>query len=48
VDLLSQGRLELDVGRGAIAIHFQVFNVPCDASRECFEEALTVLERAWT
>ena len=48
VDLLSQGRLELGVGRGAIAIHFQGLNVPYDASRERFEEALTVLERAWT
>jgi natural product biosynthesis luciferase-like monooxygenase protein len=48
VDLLSQGRLELGVGRGAIAIHFQGFNVPVEESRERFEEALTVLERAWT
>jgi hypothetical protein len=28
VDLLSQGRLELGVGRGMITIHFQGFNVP--------------------
>jgi alkanesulfonate monooxygenase SsuD/methylene tetrahydromethanopterin reductase-like flavin-dependent oxidoreductase (luciferase family) len=48
VDLLSQGRLELGVGRGAIAIHFQGFNIPQDESRERFEEALTILERAWT
>jgi natural product biosynthesis luciferase-like monooxygenase protein len=48
VDLLSQGRLELGVGRGAIAIHFQGFNIPQDESRERFEEALTVIERAWT
>ena len=27
VDILSQGRLELGGGRGAIAIHFQGFNV---------------------
>jgi alkanesulfonate monooxygenase SsuD/methylene tetrahydromethanopterin reductase-like flavin-dependent oxidoreductase (luciferase family) len=36
------------VGRGAIAIHFQGFNVPVEESRERFEEALTILERAWT
>jgi alkanesulfonate monooxygenase SsuD/methylene tetrahydromethanopterin reductase-like flavin-dependent oxidoreductase (luciferase family) len=28
VDLLSQGRVELGVGRGMIAIHFQGFNIP--------------------
>jgi alkanesulfonate monooxygenase SsuD/methylene tetrahydromethanopterin reductase-like flavin-dependent oxidoreductase (luciferase family) len=48
VDLLSQGRLELGVGRGAIAIHFQGFNIPVEESRERFEEALTIIERAWT
>jgi alkanesulfonate monooxygenase SsuD/methylene tetrahydromethanopterin reductase-like flavin-dependent oxidoreductase (luciferase family) len=48
VDLLSQGRLELGVGRGTIAIHFQGLNVPRDESRVRFEEALTILERAWT
>jgi alkanesulfonate monooxygenase SsuD/methylene tetrahydromethanopterin reductase-like flavin-dependent oxidoreductase (luciferase family) len=48
VDLLSQGRLELGVGRGAIALHFQGFNVSIEESRERFEEALTILERAWT
>jgi alkanesulfonate monooxygenase SsuD/methylene tetrahydromethanopterin reductase-like flavin-dependent oxidoreductase (luciferase family) len=48
VDLLSQGRLELGVGRGTIAIHFQGLNVPRDESRGRFEEALTILERAWT
>jgi len=48
VDILSQGRLELGVGRGAIAIHFQGFNVPYEESRERFEEALTLLKQAWT
>jgi alkanesulfonate monooxygenase SsuD/methylene tetrahydromethanopterin reductase-like flavin-dependent oxidoreductase (luciferase family) len=48
VDILSQGRLELGVGRGTIAIHFQGLNVPRDESRARFEEALTILERAWT
>ncbi len=48
VDLLSQGRLELGVGRGMIAIHFQGFNVPREESRERFEEALTIIKHAWT
>ncbi|MBI3801217.1 MAG: LLM class flavin-dependent oxidoreductase, partial [Deltaproteobacteria bacterium] len=48
VDILSQGRLEFGVGRGTIALHFQGFNVPRDESRERFEEALTIIERAWT
>ncbi len=48
VDILSQGRLEFGVGRGTIALHFQGFNVSRDESRERFEEALTIIERAWT
>ena len=48
VDLLSQGRLDLGVGRGMIAIHFQGFNVPREESRERFEEALTIITQAWT
>jgi natural product biosynthesis luciferase-like monooxygenase protein len=48
VDLLSQGRLELGVGRGMIAIHFQGFNVPREESRERFEEALMIITQAWT
>ncbi|MGE0821010.1 MAG: LLM class flavin-dependent oxidoreductase [Candidatus Binatia bacterium] len=47
LDILSQGRLEFGVGRGTIALHFQGFNVPRDESRERFEEALTIIERAW-
>jgi alkanesulfonate monooxygenase SsuD/methylene tetrahydromethanopterin reductase-like flavin-dependent oxidoreductase (luciferase family) len=48
VDILSQGRLEFGAGRGTIAIHFQGFNVSRDESRERFEEALTIIEQAWT
>jgi alkanesulfonate monooxygenase SsuD/methylene tetrahydromethanopterin reductase-like flavin-dependent oxidoreductase (luciferase family) len=48
VDILSQGRLEFGVGRGTIALHFQGFNVSRDESRERFEEALTIIEQAWT
>lgn len=48
VDLLSQGRVELGVGRGMIAIHFQGFDVPREESRERFEETLTIIKQAWT
>lgn len=48
VDILSNGRLDFGVGRGTIALHFQGFNVSRDESRERFEEALTIIERAWT
>jgi natural product biosynthesis luciferase-like monooxygenase protein len=48
VDLLSQGRLELGVGRGMITIHFQGFNVPREESRGRFEEALMLIKQAWT
>jgi alkanesulfonate monooxygenase SsuD/methylene tetrahydromethanopterin reductase-like flavin-dependent oxidoreductase (luciferase family) len=40
--------LELGVGRGALAIHLQGFNIPVEESRERFEEALTIIERTWT
>jgi alkanesulfonate monooxygenase SsuD/methylene tetrahydromethanopterin reductase-like flavin-dependent oxidoreductase (luciferase family) len=48
VDILSEGRLDFGVGRGTIAIHFQGYHVSRDESRERFEEALTIIERAWT
>lgn len=47
-DILSQGRLDFGVGRGTIALHFQGFSVSRDESRERFEEALDIIERAWT
>ncbi|MBI3245831.1 MAG: LLM class flavin-dependent oxidoreductase [Deltaproteobacteria bacterium] len=47
-DILSQGRLDFGVGRGTIALHFQGLNVSRDESRERFEEALEIIERAWT
>ena len=48
VDLLSQGRLEVGVGRGMITIHFQGFNVPREESRARFEESLMLIKQAWT
>jgi alkanesulfonate monooxygenase SsuD/methylene tetrahydromethanopterin reductase-like flavin-dependent oxidoreductase (luciferase family) len=48
VDILSNGRLEFGVGRGAIPIHFAGFDVSRDISRERFEESLEIIQKAWT
>jgi len=48
VDILSGGRLEFGVGRGAAALHFQGFAVSREESRERFEETLAIVEKAWT
>jgi alkanesulfonate monooxygenase SsuD/methylene tetrahydromethanopterin reductase-like flavin-dependent oxidoreductase (luciferase family) len=48
VDILSGGRLDLGVGRGTIAVHFQGYNVSREESRERFEETLEVIRKAWT
>ncbi|MGQ4808481.1 Alkanal monooxygenase alpha chain [Candidatus Entotheonellaceae bacterium PAL068K] len=48
VDVLSQGRLDLGVGRGTIALHFEGFGVPRAESRGRFEEALSIIKQAWT
>jgi alkanesulfonate monooxygenase SsuD/methylene tetrahydromethanopterin reductase-like flavin-dependent oxidoreductase (luciferase family) len=47
-DLLTGGRLEYGVGRGTIAVHFQGFGVARDESRDRFEEALEIIEHAWS
>jgi alkanesulfonate monooxygenase SsuD/methylene tetrahydromethanopterin reductase-like flavin-dependent oxidoreductase (luciferase family) len=48
VDILSNGRLEFGVGRGAIPIHFAGFDVSREESRDRFEESLQVIQKAWT
>jgi alkanesulfonate monooxygenase SsuD/methylene tetrahydromethanopterin reductase-like flavin-dependent oxidoreductase (luciferase family) len=48
VDILSNGRLELGVGRGAAPSMFTAYNVPITESRERFEESLDVIRQAWT
>jgi alkanesulfonate monooxygenase SsuD/methylene tetrahydromethanopterin reductase-like flavin-dependent oxidoreductase (luciferase family) len=48
VDILSQGRLEFGVGRGAIPLHFAGFNASREESRERFEESLEIIKQAWT
>jgi alkanesulfonate monooxygenase SsuD/methylene tetrahydromethanopterin reductase-like flavin-dependent oxidoreductase (luciferase family) len=47
-DILTGGRLDLGVGRGTIAVHFQGYHVARDESRERFEEGLAIIRKAWT
>ncbi len=48
VDILSEGRLELGVGRGYLAHEYDGFRVPREESAGRFDEALTILEKAWS
>ena len=47
LDIFSEGRLELGVGRGGAAHETRGFHVPYDNGRERFGEALDVITRAW-
>jgi len=47
-DLLSNGRLEFGVGRGAIPLHFAGFDRSREDSRGRFEESLDIIKQAWT
>lgn len=46
LDVLSQGRVDFGVGRGANPVHFAGFEVPMGESRARFEENLTVVQHA--
>jgi luciferase family oxidoreductase group 1 len=48
VDLMSDGRLDLGVGRGFQPIEYQSFAVDQSRSRAIFDEALQAIVRAWT
>jgi alkanesulfonate monooxygenase SsuD/methylene tetrahydromethanopterin reductase-like flavin-dependent oxidoreductase (luciferase family) len=48
VDLLSDGRLDLGVGRGYQWGEFHKFNIPMDEATRRFEEAMEVMTKAWT
>jgi alkanesulfonate monooxygenase SsuD/methylene tetrahydromethanopterin reductase-like flavin-dependent oxidoreductase (luciferase family) len=48
LDVLSGGRLEFGVGRGATPIYFAGYNVSQEESRERFEESLEMIRAAWT
>lgn len=48
VDVLSNGRLLLGVGRGWQVPEFETFQVDQTASREMFLESVEIIKRAWT
>ena len=48
LDVLSGGRLEFGVGRGAAPVYFAGYNVPQHETRERFAESLAIILRAWT
>lgn len=48
VDIISQGRLDVGVGRGNRPAEFRGYHVPQEESRERFDEAAEILVRAWT
>lgn len=48
LDLLSGGRLNFGVGKGGYPKHFEGFRVPMPEMRARYEEALEIIERAWT
>ncbi len=47
-DILSDGRLELGVGRGTAPLHYAGYGIAQEESRERFDEALDFLIGAWT
>ena len=48
VDILSEGRLDVGVGRGNRPAEFAGYRVPQQESRERFDETVDVMQRAWT
>ncbi|MGE3537520.1 MAG: LLM class flavin-dependent oxidoreductase [Candidatus Tectimicrobiota bacterium] len=48
LDNLSQGRLELGVGRSSFPRVYEGYNIPYEESRERFWEYLEVMQLAWT
>src|SRR5690242_19347567 len=48
VDILSDGRLDVGVGRGNRPAEFAGYRVPQEESRERFDEIVDVVQRGWT
>ncbi len=48
LDHLSNGRVDLGIGRGYQPIEYQGFGVDQTRSREIFDESIEVIRRAWT
>jgi alkanesulfonate monooxygenase SsuD/methylene tetrahydromethanopterin reductase-like flavin-dependent oxidoreductase (luciferase family) len=47
IDVLSNGRLDLGVGRGYQPLEFRGFNVAQDESKQRFDEYLEIMRLAW-
>lgn len=47
LDVLSNGRVDVGVGRGYQAAEFDRFGVELSSARESFEEALDLIQRLW-
>ena len=48
LDVLSNGRVEFGIGRGAIPSHFSGFGISQAESRDRMFEELEIIQRAWT
>ncbi len=48
IDVISEGRLDVGVGRGNRPAEFRGYHVPQQENRERFEEAVEIMVRAWT
>jgi alkanesulfonate monooxygenase SsuD/methylene tetrahydromethanopterin reductase-like flavin-dependent oxidoreductase (luciferase family) len=48
LDVISNGRVEFGIGRGAVPSHFRGFGVPIAENRDRFIEGLEVIRQAWT
>jgi alkanesulfonate monooxygenase SsuD/methylene tetrahydromethanopterin reductase-like flavin-dependent oxidoreductase (luciferase family) len=48
VDIISNGRLDVGVGRGNRPSEFTGYRIPQVESRERFDEAVQIIQRAWT
>lgn len=48
LDLMSNGRVDLGVGRGYQPTEFAPYGIDQTRTREMFDEAITVIRRAWT
>ena len=48
VDVISNGRLDVGVGRGYSQSEFGTYGIALDERRDRYEEALDIVTRAWT
>jgi alkanesulfonate monooxygenase SsuD/methylene tetrahydromethanopterin reductase-like flavin-dependent oxidoreductase (luciferase family) len=48
VDIISNGRLDVGVGRGNRPVEFRGYDVPQQENRERFDEAMQIVLAAWT